>query len=43
MLPLALTGFGLLLVATELNYRFVEVPLRRRGARIAQRIAQRTI
>ena len=41
MLRLALTGFGLLLVLTELNYRFVEVPLRRRGARIAQRIAQR--
>jgi peptidoglycan/LPS O-acetylase OafA/YrhL len=40
-LRLALTGFGLLLVLTELNYRFVEVPLRRRGARIAQRIAQR--
>ena len=40
-LRLALTGFGLLLVLTELNYRLVEVPLRRHGARIAQRIAQR--
>ncbi len=40
-LRLALTGFGLLLVLTELNYRFVEVPLRRRGVRIAQRIEQR--
>jgi peptidoglycan/LPS O-acetylase OafA/YrhL len=38
---LGLTGFGLLVTLTELNYRFVEVPLRRRGARIAQRIAQR--
>jgi peptidoglycan/LPS O-acetylase OafA/YrhL len=41
-LRLALTGFGLLLIFTEFNYRLVEVPLRRRGARIAQRIAQRT-
>jgi peptidoglycan/LPS O-acetylase OafA/YrhL len=40
-LRLALTGFGLLLVLTELNYRLVEVPLRRRGVRIAQRIEQR--
>jgi peptidoglycan/LPS O-acetylase OafA/YrhL len=40
-LRFALTGFGLLLVLTELNYRFVEIPLRRRGVRIAQRIAQR--
>jgi peptidoglycan/LPS O-acetylase OafA/YrhL len=41
-LRLLLTGFGLLLVLTELNYRLVEVPLRRHGARIAQRMAQRT-
>jgi peptidoglycan/LPS O-acetylase OafA/YrhL len=40
-LRFALTGFGLLLIFTELNYRFVEVPLRRRGVRIAQRIEQR--
>ena len=33
---------GLLLIAfAELNYRYVEVPLRRRGAGIAERIAQR--
>ncbi len=29
------------MVLTELNYRFVEIPLRRRGVRIAQRIEQR--
>ena len=40
-LRFALTAGALLLISTELNYRFVEVPLRRRGARIAQRIAQR--
>ena len=40
-LRLALTGFGLLLILAELNYRFVEVPLRRHGVRIAQRIEQR--
>jgi peptidoglycan/LPS O-acetylase OafA/YrhL len=37
----ALTALPLLLIAAELNYRCLEVPLRRRGARIAQRIAQR--
>jgi peptidoglycan/LPS O-acetylase OafA/YrhL len=42
-LRFALTAGLLLLVFTELNYRFVEVPLRRRGARIAQRIAERTV
>jgi peptidoglycan/LPS O-acetylase OafA/YrhL len=36
-----LTAAVLLVPLAELNYRFVEVPLRRRGARIAQRIAQR--
>jgi peptidoglycan/LPS O-acetylase OafA/YrhL len=40
-LRFALTGFVLLFVLAELNYRFVEVPLRRRGVRIAQRIEQR--
>jgi peptidoglycan/LPS O-acetylase OafA/YrhL len=42
-LRFALTGGMLLLTFAELNYRFVEVPLRRRGARIAQRIAERAV
>jgi peptidoglycan/LPS O-acetylase OafA/YrhL len=42
-LRFALTGGALLLAFTELNYRFVEVPLRRRGARIAARFAQRAV
>lgn len=36
----------LVLLLSELNYRFVEVPLRRRGSRIAQEmvpIAQKTV
>lgn len=37
MLRFLLTAMALLLVAAELNYRFVEVPLRRRGVRIAER------
>jgi peptidoglycan/LPS O-acetylase OafA/YrhL len=42
-LPLALTAFPLLIILAELNYRFLEVPLRRHGVRIAQRIEQRVI
>ena len=42
-LRFALTAGALLLTSTELNYRFVEVPLRRRGASIAARIAQRAV
>jgi len=42
-LRFALTASVLLLTFTELNYRLVEVPLRRRGARIAERIARRAI
>lgn len=37
------TAAILLLVLAELNYRLVEVPLRRRGARIAARIARRPL
>lgn len=37
----ALTAGVLLVTFAELNYRYVEVPLRRRGAGIAQRLAQR--
>jgi peptidoglycan/LPS O-acetylase OafA/YrhL len=36
------TAAILLLVSVELSYRFVEVPLRRRGAQIAKRIAGKT-
>jgi len=32
-----LTSFAIMLVCSELNYRFVETPLRRRGAEIARR------
>ena len=35
-------GFVLMVALAEFNYRVVEIPLRRRGARIAQRLAQRT-
>jgi peptidoglycan/LPS O-acetylase OafA/YrhL len=38
---LGLTALVLTLIMVELNYRFVEVPLRRRGARIAERVAGR--
>jgi peptidoglycan/LPS O-acetylase OafA/YrhL len=37
------TAAILLLIFVELNYRFVEVPLRRRGARISKRIAARDV
>jgi peptidoglycan/LPS O-acetylase OafA/YrhL len=37
-----LTAFVLMAILAEFNYRVVEIPLRRRGARIAQRLAQRT-
>jgi peptidoglycan/LPS O-acetylase OafA/YrhL len=40
-LRFGLTAALLLFVFTELNYRCVEVPLRRRGAVIAQRLSQR--
>lgn len=36
-LELLVTSIGMLLVLSELNYRFVETPLRQRGAEIAQR------
>jgi peptidoglycan/LPS O-acetylase OafA/YrhL len=41
-LRFGLTAAPLLLLFADANYRFVEVPFRRRGARIAQRLAQRT-
>jgi peptidoglycan/LPS O-acetylase OafA/YrhL len=37
------TGLTLLLIFADLNYRFVEVPLRRHGARLADRLVCRTI
>jgi peptidoglycan/LPS O-acetylase OafA/YrhL len=37
------TGLTLLLVFADLNYRFVEAPLRRRGARLADRLVRRTV
>jgi peptidoglycan/LPS O-acetylase OafA/YrhL len=37
-----LTAGALIVVSAELNYRFVEMPLRRRGARIAERLSRRT-
>ncbi len=37
------TAAILLVVLAELNYRLIEVPLRRRGARIAKRITQRPL
>jgi peptidoglycan/LPS O-acetylase OafA/YrhL len=40
-LRFALTGFGLLLLLAEINYRFVETPLRRKGIRIADALALR--
>ena len=40
-LRFAVTAAILLIAFTELNYRCVELPLRRRGAAIAQHIAQR--
>lgn len=43
MLRIGLTALAILLVLVELNYRLVEVPLRIRGARIADRLARRTI
>jgi peptidoglycan/LPS O-acetylase OafA/YrhL len=42
-LRFALTAFPLLLLLADVNYRFIEVPFRRRGARIAQRITQRAL
>ena len=38
-----LTAGALLIAFAELNYRYVELPLRRRGAGIANRIAQRAV
>jgi peptidoglycan/LPS O-acetylase OafA/YrhL len=40
-LLLGVTGFSLLVVLAELNYRVLETPLRRRGARIADAIRNR--
>ena len=37
------TGYGLLVVLAELNFRFLETPLRRRGARIAEAIRRRRV
>jgi peptidoglycan/LPS O-acetylase OafA/YrhL len=37
-----LTALPLLVVLTELNYRFIETPLRIKGARIADRLSSRT-
>jgi peptidoglycan/LPS O-acetylase OafA/YrhL len=42
-LILAATGFALLVISAELNFRLVEAPLRRRGARIAGSIRQRYV
>jgi peptidoglycan/LPS O-acetylase OafA/YrhL len=39
----AITAICLLVCFTELNYRFVETPLRRKGVRIARRIATRPL
>jgi len=39
----AYTAVILVVVLAELNYRLVELPLRRRGARIAKRIARRAL
>jgi peptidoglycan/LPS O-acetylase OafA/YrhL len=41
-LRLGLTALVLILVLVELNYRLIELPLRARGARIANRLASRT-
>lgn len=37
----ALTALLLIVAASELNYRFIEMPLRRRGVRLAERIEAR--
>jgi peptidoglycan/LPS O-acetylase OafA/YrhL len=42
-LRFAYTAAILLLVLVELNYRFVEAPLRRRGKRISREIAERNL
>jgi len=41
-LRFGLTAMALLATLAELNYRFVETPLRLKGARIADRLAKRT-
>jgi peptidoglycan/LPS O-acetylase OafA/YrhL len=41
-LRFGLTALMILVTLADLNYRFVEVPLRRHGARIATRLAERT-
>lgn len=41
VLPFGITAMALILLAAELNYRYVEMPLRRIGGRLAERIAQR--
>jgi len=40
---LLLTALTLLVIMVELNYRLVEVPLRAKGARIAERLAKRGV
>lgn len=42
-LPVVLTALPLLFLLSELNYRLVEVPLRRHGAAIAARFAARPV
>jgi len=42
-MPFVLTATALLLLLSELNYRLVEVPLRARGARFAERIARQLL
>jgi peptidoglycan/LPS O-acetylase OafA/YrhL len=42
-LRFTVTAVLLLVTLTELNYRFIETPFRRRGARIAQNISRRVI
>jgi peptidoglycan/LPS O-acetylase OafA/YrhL len=39
----ALTALVLMVIFVELNYRLVEVPLRRKGARIAERLSTRSV
>ena len=38
----AATALLLILIASELNYRFIEMPLRRRGVLLAERIEARS-
>ena len=40
-LPFILTAATIILVCSEINFRFVEAPFRRRGAEISARLLQR--